>query len=212
MNTTELRDMFRAEVDDNVAPYLASDSLVYSYIDDAQKMFCRLTEGIEDGRSFKLNIVAAKEWYDLDPAILKFRKAVNAATGREVGMINEELAEGRGVRFDGRAGPLDVLVLGIEKHTARAWPVPNAAATINLYTFRLPETVAAGDDLEIDEQHHARLLLWVKHRFYNIKDSEVRNDDKSAEYEQRFRAYCAQAKAEQGRARRIVGNVVYGGI
>lgn len=212
MNTTELRDMFRAEVDDTVVPYLASDSLVYSYIDDAQKMFCRLTEGVEDGRSYKLNIAIGKEWYDTDPAILKLRKATNTATGRALELINQEKADALGVWFNGRSGPVRALVLGIEKHAVRAWPVPTAAVTIALDTFRLPETVAAGDDLEIDEQHHARLLIWVKHRFYGIKDAEVRDDNKAAEYEQRFRAYCAQAKAEQGRARRVVGTVNYGGI
>lgn len=212
MTTTELLAMFRAEVDDNVAPYLSADSLVYAYIDDAQKMFCRLTEGIEDGRSYKLNITAAKEWYDLSPSILKIRKATNTATGREVSLVNQEKTDALGIRFDGKAGPLGALVLGIEKHAVRAWPVPNTATTVALDTFRLPETAAAGDELEIDEQHHSRLLLWVKHRFYNIQDAEIVDIRKSTDYEQRFRAYCAQAKAEQGRVRRVVGTVNYGGI
>ena len=211
MTTTELLAVFRAEADDNVAPYLASDALVYSYIDDAQKTFCRLTEGIEDGRSFKLTIAPNAEWYDIDPAILKIRKATFTATGRDVTLVNQEKAGVLGVRFDGRAGPVRTLVLGIEKHAARAWPMPNEAATIALDTFRLPATVEKGDDLEIDEQHHPRLLMWVKSRFYGIQDSEIRNDKKSDEYEQRFRAYCAQAKVEQERARRVVGAVMYGG-
>lgn len=212
MTTTELLAMFRAEVDDNVVPYLAADSLVYSYIDDAQKLFCRWTEGIEDGRSYKVNIAIGKEWYDTDPAILKIRKATNTVTGRRMELINQEKTDALGIWFDGRTGPARVLVLGIEKHAVRVWPIPTAAITVALDTFRLPDTVAAGDDLEIDEQHHSRLLLWAKHRFYNIQDSQIRDDKKSAEYEERFHVYCAQAKVEQERARRVVGTVNYGGV
>ena len=212
MDTTELRNMFRSEFSDDVVPYLVSDALVYNYIDDAQKMFCRKTEGIEDGRSFTLAVAPGTEWYDLDPVILKIRKAVNTATGREVSLINTERAELAGVRFDGRTGPLNVLVLGIEKNAARAWPVPNAAATVELQVFRLPRTVEAGDSLEIDEQHHQHLLLWVKHRAYGIQDSEVTDKRKAEEYEQRFNSYCFEARKEQERARRVVGAVAYGGI
>ena len=212
MDTTELLVMFRAEVADNIVPYLAADSLVYSYIDDAQKMFCRLTEGIEDGRNFKLNITPNIEWYDISPAILKIRKATNTVTGREVTLVNQEKAGALGVRFNGQRGSVRTLVLGIEKHAVRAWPVPNETTAIALDTFRLPVTVSQGDDLEIDEQHHQRLLMWVKSRFYGIQDSEVRDDKKSDEFEQRFRAYCAQARVEQERARRVVGAVMYGGV
>lgn len=203
--------MFRAEVDDNVAPYLVSDSLIYSYIDDAQKTFCRWTEGIEDGRSFKITIAPNVEWYNTDHSILKIRKATDTSTGREVNMVNEEKAGALGIWFDGRVGPVTALVRGIEKHAVRAWPMPNLAAVVALDTFRLPATVEQGDDFEIDEQHHSRLLMWVKSRFYGIQDSEVRSDKKSDEYEQRFRAYCALAKVEQERARRVVGSVMYGG-
>ena len=212
MDTTELRNMFRSEFSDDVVPYLVSDALVYNYIDDAQKMFCRKTEGIEDGRSFTLAVAPGTEWYDLDPVILKIRKAVNTATGREVSLINTERAELAGVRFDGRTGPLNVLVLGIEKNAARAWPVPNAAAAVELQVFRLPRTVEAGDSLELDEQHHQHLLLWVKHRAYGIQDSEVTDKRKAEEYEQRFNSYCFEARKEQERARRVVGAVAYGGI
>ncbi len=212
MDTTELLTMFRSEVDDAVVPYLVSDALVYAYIDDAQKMFCRWTEGIEDGRSFSLAIAPNVEWYDIDPAILKLRKAYDATTGREVRVINTEKAEFYGVVFDGRPGPVKTLVAGIEKHALRAWPMPNATATIPLEVFRLPRTVEAGDDLEIDDQHQQHLLIWVKHRFYGIKDSEVYDKRASEEKQQEFKDYCAAAKKEQERARRSAGTVNYGGI
>ncbi len=78
--------------------------------------------------------------------------------------------------------------------------------------FRLPDTVIAGDDFEIDEQHHRGLLLWVKHRAYDVQDSEMYDKRKSMDYEARFRAYCAVAKAEQDRLNRPVSVVAYGGL
>jgi len=212
MDATELRTMLRSEIDDAVAPYLVSDSLASSYIDDAQKMFCRLTEGIEDGRSFTLSINTTSEWYDLDKSILKFRKATNAATGREITLVNQEKAEAAGIYFDGRQAPLQALVLGIEKNMARAWPKPNVAMTVALNVFRLPKTIAAGDELEVDEHHHQHLLMWAKHRVYSIQDSEITDKFKAEKYEQSFRAYCFQALKEQVRARRIVGVTSYGGV
>lgn len=212
MDTTELRTLFRSEFSDVEEPYLVPDASVYLYIDDAQKMLCRLTEGIEDGRSNTLAIVPGTEWYDLNKNILKIRRAVDTATGRELMLVNPEKATGSGIRFDGRTGPLIALVLGIEKGATRAYPVPNHAATVALEVFRLPKTVEAGDALEVDEQHHQHLLLWVKHRAYGNQDSEVRDDNKALEYEQRFRSYCAQALREQERARRVIGTVSYGGI
>ena len=212
MDTTELRNLFRSEFSDAVEPYLVPDTSVYRYIDDAQKMFCRLTEGIEDGRSFTVAITVGEEWYDLDSSILKIRKATDVPTGRSVSMVNTEKAHDMGIRFDGRVGGLKALVMGTERHASRAWPVPSEATVVALDTFRLPRTIESGDDLEIDEQHHQHLLLWVKHRAYGNQDSEVRDDKKALEYEQRFRAYCALALKEQERARRVVGAVMYGGV
>lgn len=212
MDATELRTMLRSEIDDAAEPYLVADPLASAYVDDAQKMFCRLTEGIEDGRSFTLDISSGEEWYDLDKSILKLRKATNTATGRAVALVNQEKADAFDIRFDGRVGPVRALVLGIEKNAARAWPMPNATATVALEVFRLPRTIEAGDELEVDEQHHQSLLMWAKHRVYDIQDSDLYDVKKSALYEQRFRAYCARARIEQERARRVVGTVAYGGI
>lgn len=212
MNTTELMGVLRAEVDDSVLPYLVSDALLYSYIDDAQKMFCRWTEGIEDGRSFQLNIIPGTGWYNTDKSILKLRKVYNTATGREVPVVNTEKAADQGIVFDGSAGPLKAFVAGAEKNALRAWPMPNQTATVNLDVFRLSRTVVSGSEFEIDQQHVLHLLLWVKHKFYGNQDSEVNDPRKAAEAEARFRSYCADARKEQERARRVTGAVLYGGI
>lgn len=212
MDTTELRDTFRAEFFDTAVPYLVSDQLIYAYIDEAQKKFCRLTEGIEDGRSFTISVVPGTIWYTLDPRILKIRSLTDVSTGHAVELVSMESAALHGFRLGTRLGPLVAMVAGAEKGTLRACPVPNASVELQLNAFRLPHTVEAGDDLEIDEQHHLALLMWVKHKAYSIHDAETYDRTKAAEYESNFRRYCAEARTEQNRARHSAGVVAYGGI
>ena len=212
MDTTELLTLFRAEVRDQEQPYLFADETVYAYINAAQAEFCRLTEGIEDGRSIKLNVVPDVEWYPLSKRILKLRKAYLTSTGRPVDIVNQERAEQGGICFDGRPGPLKALVAGIEKGMLRAWPLPNEAAEVALDVFRLPKPVGEGDSLEIDEQHHIYLLHWVKHLAYSVHDAETFDRRRAEEYEAKFRAYCTRAREEQTRARRQVGSTQYGGL
>ena len=212
MNSAELVAVFRAEVNDIERPHVWSDALLYTYIDEAQKQFCRLTEGIEDSRRFTLRIRPGKSWYDLDPAILRIRSAHDAATGREVPITTTENMSTLQQWFDGVPGPLKALVSGLEKGVLRALPTPSDALTVELRTFRLPDDICVGGEFEIDSQHILNLLYWVKFRAYDIQDSDVRDEKKSEKYRAMFDAYCAKARVEQGRLRRPVATVAYGGI
>lgn len=213
MNTTELLDVFREEVSDQELPYLWSDSLIYRYIDDAQKWFCRLTYGIEDSRTFKITTSVDVEWYKIDTRILKLRDVVNLTTlGKPISLIAVEKMADNNLRFDGTKGSVKVLITGLEKNYLRTYPIPNVSEVLELRTFRLPNTVEAGDDFEIDEQHHLPLLDWVKHRAYNVHDAETYDAKKAEKFGGKFEAYCAAAKVEQSRVRRPVSTVTYGGL
>lgn len=213
MDATQLHNLFRAEMRDNEEPYLFDSTTIYSYIDAAQVEFCRLTEGIEDARTFEVSVTAGEEWCDINPRILKVRRAYDKATGRPVNVVNLERVEQQGIRFDGRTGPLQALVAGAEKNSLRAWPVPSQDATIQLEVFRLPrQVVGRGDCFEIDEQHHIYLLDWAKHMAFGTRDADLFDPRASANYKTSFMAYCARAKAEQVRARHQSGAVQYGGL
>lgn len=223
MNSTELLEVFRDEMADTAAPYLWSDALVFRYMNDAQEMFCRLTEGIEDSSTpaiCRLSVEVGTDWYATSPMVLKIREVVDVSTGRPYDVMNMEKASAKGVHFNGNPGPLRLFVTGLEKNKLRAWPMPNVSAEVELRVFRLPKPVVAqsaitedGDQtLEIDDRHHMALLLWMKGKAYGKEDAETFDRRKADDYEQRFYAYCTQAKKEQERARRNVGTVMYGGI
>lgn len=218
MNSSEILALFRQEMNDEATPYLWSDSLVFTYLDTAQKNFCRWTDGIEDSETLavtRATIAIGDEWVTLDPRVLKVREVVNAATGRPYKIFNMETAAENGVVFNGRQGRIEAFVTGLSKHKLRAWPRANESTSIELRVFRLPlnPITDVGDQtLEIDEQHHYHLLLGMKALAYRRPDVETFDRTKADECDAQFRAYCAQALNEQTRARRSIGVVSYGGL
>lgn len=212
MNAARLRATCRAEIFDVAEPYLVSDILLQVYLDDAQKMFCRLTQGIEDARTFSIRIRPDVEWYPIDPLILKMRAVTSKLTGRPVATVAMEKAADAGIYFDGRVGPLKALVTGAEKNMVRAWPMPAVEEDLAMAVFRLPYDLADSAEPEIDPQHHLALLEWVKHRIYSNHDSELFNAVQAGTFKNTFTMYCEKAKTEQTRARHSAGVVSFGGL
>lgn len=216
MQGGDLLALWRREMNDEVEPYLWPDDDFTVYLDDAQQMFCRKTDGIADASSEAtvVEIVAGTPWYDLHPSIQLIRGAARRSDGRPVDIINVEDMASKGMRFDGRAGPLQALVIGIEENRARAWPLPSADETVELTIFRGPlsELLDVDQPLEIESKHHTHLLSWVKHRAYMKEDAETFDKAKAAEHEARFLAYCSNVQDEQRRKRHKTRVVVYGGL
>jgi hypothetical protein len=210
-----LLKVFRAETNDVAKPYLWSDELFLAYLTEAEEMFCRLTEGLEDATSAltQLTLEASEPWAAISPLIQKIRAASLDTTGAPITVYGAEDAAVRGMRLDGRAGPVRALISGQERHKLRVWPAPHEDTPVTIEVFRLPlqPIVDLDQAPEIDAKHHLPLLHWVKFRAYSKDDVETYDPRKAELNEQRFRAYCAEAKREQGRARHPAGTVAYGG-
>jgi hypothetical protein len=88
------------------------------------------------------------------------------------------------------------LVIGEEDNKARTYPLSNETLTIQLSVFRLPlNPIDDGElELEVGEQHHRHLLLWMKSLAYGKQDAETYDRTKKADFESEFRAYCAAVK------------------
>lgn len=224
-SAADLQGLFRNEVADSATPYLWSSDDFYTYLDDGLRMFYRLTEGIEDSRTpvdadgtpvTLISVVPGTEWYPISKLLLKIRTAYRTDNGTPISVRFPERLGDLGIYFDGRKGPVDSIIQGLDKHALRIWPVPNETMTIQLTTFRLPLVSITADTEdsipEIDDQHALSILLWVKHRAYDKQDTETYDKNKAADFKARFEAYCLQAKREQIRARHIAGAVAYGGI
>ncbi len=217
MNSTEIVTLFREVVEDQEEPYLWTETEAFQFLDDAQKMFCRKTGGLGDGSSplTQLAYTDATDWVDVSPLILKFRGAMDHTTGEPVTLVNFEDLRQNGLRFDGKIGRVRYMVLGIEPGRVRLYPHPVEDGSIDLIVDRLPlkKITDAGDQkLEIAEQHHQHLVMWMAHRAYNKQDSETTNPKRAADFEAKFLFYCEDAKNEKERALHKTRVVSYGGI
>lgn len=211
MLSHELLNLFREEVFDLEAPHLWSREFVYQSIDEAQHMFCRLTDGIADATSSaaQLELKAGDPWATLSPLVLQIR---NVHSRIEVVPQERFFAE-CGV-LDDRTGTPRQLVTGMEEGLVRVVPVPVDDAVVGMSVFRLPRTKIDGPNqrLEIRHEYHRGLLDWMKHLAYGKQDADAYDRSKSDEFELKFRAFCLAVKAEQARRRRVHEPILYGGL
>lgn len=225
MDSIALHDLFRIEVRDQVEQYLWSSAEIYMYLNDAQDMFCRLQGGIADATSAitQLAVTAGDTFVSVSPRILKIRQATRAADGYELQILNfEDLQAGRpiddygcrvGYRVDHTPGPVRAIVVGMEANKIRLIQTPQEDQTINLLVYRMPLTAitGSGQALEIDEQHHRHLLLWMKHLAHQKQDAETYDRGRADMFRSEFLAYCDQAKAEREKREHKYRTVAYGG-
>ena len=121
----------------------------------------------------------------------------------------------RGIRLDGTTGALTTVIFGMEENQLRLARTASADDALQLLVFRLPLATLSGvadEVFEIGEQHHYHLLSWAKRCALLKQDAETFDKNRSDDMEATFRAYCAQAKVEQGNKRHKVRNVSFGGI
>lgn len=212
MDSQELLGRFRVEMTDVEEPFLWADNAIIAYIDKAQKDFCRLTEGLEDGVSpvTQIRVPAGEDLVKLSPQILKVRSVMLVDPDdtsqfpyrRELRMGTPE----RTAPFAFASGEPHYIVPGYGPHTWRLSGKSRKDMLLQLVVFRLPKTITdKGDSLEIDEHHHEHLLMGMAASAYGRPDPETVDLVKSREFDARFRAYCAQARQEQGRLRKPNG-------
>ena len=229
MTSDDLYALFRSDVVDAVAPYLWSDTEVWGYMNDAYRMFARLTGGIPDASSAltRLTLTPGVATNTVSPLILRFRSAYLLSDGTELKIINEadlprlatsDYGQVNPARRNLLTGKVTHMVTGMDRRatsgTVRWVYIPDAEDTVQLSVQRLPlETVESGFEFpEIGEEHHEHLMLWMKARAYGKQDAECFDRGRRDEYTQAFRTYCAEAKAEWNRYRSHNMSVAYGGL
>lgn len=216
MDSTRLYELFRSEIADTAEPYLWADDEVFHYANEAQKKFCRLTGGLADASTpsvVQVTLTAGNPWAALSPLILKVR-GVNGADGRYIDLLNFEDLQERKIKISDLHATPTVLILGMETDKVRAYPVPVANEVLELLVYRLPVAQINDFDqvLEIPEQHHTALLMWMKHLAYGKQDAETFDKTKREEFKVAFEQYCFEAKIEKGTAKHKTRSVAYGGL
>jgi hypothetical protein len=213
MNSTSLNEYFRSQVTDLERPYLWTDDEVWVYENEAQLMFCRLTEGIADVSTqevVNVPVVLGELFAETHPSILNFRLATLASTGAEVKVVNHTDIKS----WTNEIGSISQMIVGLEPNLVRWNHTPAEDDEVNLLVFRLPLTdiTDADQDLEIPSKHHASLVFWMQHLAYMKPDTETFDKKASDRAKANFVAYCDQVSAESRRQRQKPRTVQYGGI
>lgn len=229
MTSNDLYSLFRSDIVDAVAPYLWSDTEVWNYMNDAYRMFVRLTGGIPDTTSVHTSvpIVTGVATSSVSPLILRFRNAYLESDGTDLKIVSEtELPKLTSTDYgrlgaqerDRLSGKVTHMVTGIDRNAVRGlvrWVrIPLVDDTAKLSIMRLPlDTVEAGFEFdEIGTEHVEFLMLWMKYRAYGKQDAECFDRGRRDDNERAFRKYCAEAKAEWNRYKSHSMSVAYGGL
>ncbi|WP_018609492.1 hypothetical protein [Uliginosibacterium gangwonense] len=226
MTPAELLASFRSEVVDTAKPYLWSDDEVWRYMNEAYMMFWRLVGGLPDFMSSAcaVAVVSGQPTSALHPAILRIISATRRSDRASLEIINaEDLGRMRSSDYgqvktlvlDERPGAVRYMVIGMQKNVVRWVMVPDQDDIVDLHVYRLPLNRLASDSAqfeELEDIHHWSLLKWMKHLAYGKQDAETFDKGRADLFEGEFRAYCAQAKAEQDRYKHKTRVVAYGGL
>ena len=226
INSGELIEAWRADVLDDVGPYLWSQTEAVRYAEAAYRRFVRLTGGIHDFTSplTRVDIVAGEELAAVSPLILRFDKAQRESDGREITIANwtdqalmrrDDYGVSSFLYNDRAPGEVRYMVIGSEVGKVK-WVSPPAAddvALLQVYRLPLAHIVDETHTLsEVNEDYHIHLLDWMKHLAYLKRDTETYNKRASDEHRAAFIQSCAEAKAEMDRYRSKVRVVQYGGL
>ena len=236
MTLQELLGRFRGEVSDEDQPHLWSDAEILAYAIDAQDRMVRATGGIADvtvaaadvgspvTRLQDLALTASDPYSTISPYVLRIRSARLLTVARDVVIAQEadmpaatqqDYGWAQGMHFDDTdTGVVTHGVLGVREDKVRWVRVPDAADTCRMHVYRLPfpRIAGQGDALEVREEHHVSLILWMKHRAYSKQDAEARDDRQAKDNEVAFVRYCETARQEQERRKYRPRVVQYGGL
>ena len=226
MTSDELYDAFRSDVMDVASPYLWSNSEVWRYMDDAYKMFVRLTGGVADATSplTQIDVVTGEADAEVSPLILKFREARLVSTGRILKIINHtdlpttssaDYGQLRQMYLNKTPGPVRYMLVGKQRKLVTWLQVPTEEDVVDTTVYRLPlnRITDFGQEFsDIGEEHHEHLLLWMKARAYGKQHADTFDKGRADFYAAEFKDYCTMATAEWERSKSKVRSVVYGGL
>lgn len=218
MTSSELLELFRSDIDDVEAPYLWTDADAFRYMDDAYRMFVRLTGGVSDVTSpeTRVDIVTGDTHGVLHPSILRVVRAYRLSDGKSLTIYNSPQSPDIATA----TGPVDGMVIGEQKGLARWTKIPHEDDTAQLQVYRMPlqhitlaaEALGPQDFVDVDEDHHFHLLKWMRHLAYMKQGADTFDRAKSDENAAEFRAYCDLVVAEWERYKSKVRVIQYNDV
>lgn len=200
MNLLQLRDAYRRDMGDFANPPLWDDKTCFEFATDAVMEAVRRGHLILDSSTtaictidYTTNAVLA-----LDARIIAIRAAM--IVGQSVPLVPVKLAwldqTAPGWRTQATGMPTAYITDWSSQHI-RLYPAPSVAGTVTLSVAREPLLpLTTGTQIpEIPARYHPALVYWMRHRGYDVDDTESRDQAMVDKYEAKFAAEFGERKS-----------------
>ena len=155
MTGAELLAFTRELLRDQTAPYLWSDTAIYKYLNEGQRLLAERTHCIIDDESYTVATKADIRSYTLEDEILL---VMGARIDGETEVLNPGFAAVGDSFFAGTTGQPTRYTLTGGSHRISFYPTPDAVYTVNLVVAIRPvSTITASVTPEIPAQAHLAL-------------------------------------------------------
>lgn len=179
-SSIELLTILRNDVlRDYAVPYLWSDDLLMTYLNEAQNVMAEDTHCLLDNSSLVAELVTSdgQAEYDLDAAVIHVYSVVH---DNEYFPLRDATSNRFGAPVTTATGKPTAYVLDEALSTITLFPTPDATYTLNMRVARRPlEAMSDTVDPEIPARLHLDLIEYAAYRCLVNNDSDAQNIGKS---------------------------------
>lgn len=204
---SDLIKAFREDERDDVAPFFWSDGQLVRFANGALTAFAEKTKSIIDD-GFELEFGAGEDVLDYPEAIIDVIDAEIAIGAKTWPIDVRSPGEIRRSRLP-KSGKVCLILADNAVGKLRLVPAPAAAGVLTIQAVRRPLKELSKDSRipDVNPVHREYLLLHMKHRAYNVADSEILDAAKASGFLLEFDRECQRiyedALRRRGGARTI---------
>lgn len=187
---SDLIKAFREDEKDDVAPYFWGDDQLVRFANGALTAFAERTLSVVDD-GVEVSFSAGEDVLPYPEYIIDVINAQLVIGEKDWPLDVAAPADVR-VRVNAFAGRPATLIANNATGSMRLVPKPKEAGSVRLQVIRRPVKELSKDSklVDLNRAHREYLLLFIKHRAYNVHDAEVFDPVKSAGYLNEFNYEC----------------------
>ena len=194
-----LAGAFRADMRDDVAPYLWSDAELIRYINEGVRQLCIRAWGIRDIVDITFDGETAQT---LPPQMLKIKKVHSTLSGKTISVVSVDEEPDLFVVKPRKAEP-DKLVVGAQEGKIMPIPGTSAPLVLKFVCTRLPLTpitsVQVDQATELPPDASEGVILYMRHLAYDKMDAETYDQGKSEAMGKKFASFADQYRHQYER-------------
>jgi hypothetical protein len=208
---SDLIKAFREDERDTVTPYFWSDSQLVRFANGALTAFAEKTKSIIDD-GFELEFGPGDDVLDYPEAVVDVIDAEIAVGAKSWPIDVRSPGEIRRSRMP-KSGKVCLVLADSAVGKLRLVPAPASAGVLSLQSVRRPLKELSKDSKipDVNPAHREYLLLHMKHRAYNVADSELLNPAKANGFMLEFDRECQRIYEDALRRRGGARTIRYGG-